>query len=156
MDSFTAKFVKTSECWNWISTTRKPYAKRPGNLCYGLFRRKSGWTNAHRVSFELFKGPIPDGLHVLHKCDNPLCVNPDHLFLGDQDINMKDCNKKERNARGIMLPTAKLTDDAVREIKRDYKPYCRRYGMRHFSEKFGVSSSIISGVITGDRWGHVK
>jgi hypothetical protein len=70
-------------CWIWLGAANR----------YGMVRGD----RAHRVSWKTFRGPIPHGLHVLHKCDTPLCVNPDHLFLGTHLDNMKD---KEEKGRG--------------------------------------------------------
>lgn len=82
-------FVNTnreSDCWMWTG------ARMRGEGSYGRFRNRL----AHRVAWELFKGPIPFGLYVLHRCDNPPCVNPEHLFLGTQQDNMDDAHQKGR------------------------------------------------------------
>ena len=89
---FMSKIKRCDEtnCWDWTS------AKNIGG--YGLFRRektRKSMSSSHRVSYEYFKGEIGKQF-VLHKCDNPSCVNPDHLFLGDQQENMEDCRQKKR------------------------------------------------------------
>jgi hypothetical protein len=88
---FMAKVNKTETCWLWtggIIVRGYPY---------GLFRvDRSPMKLAHRVSYELHKGEIPDGLNVLHTCDNPRCVNPEHLFVGTQKENIQDMNRKGR------------------------------------------------------------
>lgn len=71
---------------------------------------------AHRLAWELNKGPIPHGGHVLHRCDTPACINPDHLFIGDQEINMRDMARKGRH-RGVRK--TKLAHDVVRQIRID-------------------------------------
>lgn len=79
-----------SGCWEW-QAGRNEHG-------YGLFAtRRSGRSRAHRVAYERFVGPIPEGLHVLHTCDNPPCVNPAHLFLGTVKDNSKDMMRKGRN-----------------------------------------------------------
>lgn len=96
---FCSKFeVSDSGCWFWQGTK---------NSCgYGYFYLGKGHvgggkgTGAHRASYYLFKGPIPEGKFVLHTCDNRNCVNPAHLFLGTQLDNMRDCVEKRRNCRG--------------------------------------------------------
>lgn len=82
---FLANIEKTSSCWEWTA------CKTPTG--YGVF----GEGRAHRISYALFKGPIPTGMCVCHACDNPSCVNPDHLWLGTQADNIRDMNAKGRN-----------------------------------------------------------
>ena len=84
-------------CWEWRKSDRARFG-------YGRLRmfedgRQVGRPMAHRVSWELFRGPIPDGMYVLHRCDNPPCVNPDHLFLGTKGDNNRDTFRKGRNLR---------------------------------------------------------
>jgi hypothetical protein len=75
-------------CWNWT--------KHLSGGGYGAFKIEGIMRPAHRVSYELFWGEIPDGLQVCHRCDNKRCINPDHLFLGTQKDNIADCIKKGR------------------------------------------------------------
>lgn len=82
------KIAGLNECWEW-----QAYKNKFG---YGLFNVNYYATMAHRVSWELNNGPIPKGLYVLHKCDNPCCVNPNHLWLGTYKDNMRDCVAKGR------------------------------------------------------------
>ena len=70
---------KEPGCWNWKASIIKDG--------YGQFKFEGKMEDAHRVSYKVFIGPIPENLHVLHKCDNPSCINPDHLFLGTQRDN---------------------------------------------------------------------
>ena len=86
--------IKTSECWAW---TGHKHAKG-----YGVFNIKSKKLKAHRVSYELHIGAIPDGLHVLHKCDVPECTNPEHLYVGTNEQNVADkMNRKRHKAFSI-------------------------------------------------------
>lgn len=97
-------------CWNWTKLTNE--------LGYGIFRRDEirkfydGNKYAHRISWMLYNGTIPNGLYVCHKCDNPLCINPDHLFLGTPKDNNMDKSRKQRGG------VNKVTIDQVRQIKR--------------------------------------
>jgi hypothetical protein len=138
-DRFWSKVRKSSEpdgCWEWMAARWK---RAGGVLSYGNFQtgsRRDGTNRpnyAHRVSWEMAYGPIPDGMNVLHKCDNVACVRPDHLFLGSHEINMKDMARKNRN-----VPRAKLTPIQVLEIRRRYAPalgngpsLAREYGISH-------------------------
>src|SRR6266567_1582450 len=89
---FWPKVRKTSTCWLW--TGMKHY-----KFGYGFFQVGIGDRQlAHRISWKIHNGPIPDGLYVLHKCDTPPCVNPDHLFLGTYYDNMDDMDQKGRRA----------------------------------------------------------
>jgi hypothetical protein len=125
-----------NECWNWIG-----FKKQTG---YGQIRgldknRKSKMLRSHRVSWILTNGEIPDSLCVLHKCDNPSCVNPKHLFLGTIKDNVQDMIKKGRNflRTGIRIRRAKLKEHEVIEIINSKKPGS------FLSKLYGVSNSTI-------------
>ena len=115
------RFVEPCEgCWEWKGNRN--------TTGYGQIRvgRKGPSYLAHRISYELHKGPIPDGKIVRHICDNPSCVNPDHLEVGTHKDNAQDCIDRGRRARRIRPHTRmrKLTDDQVRAIRAD-----RRHAM---------------------------
>lgn len=111
---FEKKFAKTNGCWLW----KGDKWSRPEHG-YGRIYVEGKRVKAHRVAWELYVGPIPTGLHVLHKCDVRLCVNPDHLFLGTKADNAHDRNQKGRQARGKSFPQCKLTDEQVIAIRND-------------------------------------
>lgn len=112
-------------------------------------------TLAHRLSWELFRGTIPTGAHVLHKCDTPACVNPDHLFLGTHSENMADMVRKgrSRGAVGVRNGSARLSEDDVREIRRVYA--LGGVSIRQIARRHGVSFGTIQELLAGKAWRHV-
>lgn len=103
----------------------------------------------HRAAYILANGPIPDGLHVLHRCDNPSCINPMHLFLGTNDDNNADkvAKGRARGAVGERNPKAKLTRHQVRAIRADHRIQSK------IAADYGVSQSMISAIKRGVNWG---
>jgi len=133
------------ECWPWTGAkTTAGY----GSLLVSLGPKRNGY--AHRVSWELHYGPIPDGQHVCHVCDHPACVNPSHLFLGDAAANMQDKAVKGRAPRGVGIKNHKLTEAQVCEIRdRMHISQCE------FARLFGVDQSTISYIRAGKTWKHI-
>ena len=150
-ERFWAKVQQTDNfhCWNW-----EGYINPNGYGRIGLGRRADGHEIAHRVSWILHQGPIPKGLCVLHKCDNPTCVNPNHLFLGHQSDNVRDCVKKGRarggSLKGHFNPNVKLTKRDVGEIRLLYKT--GSYFQRELGEIYGVTQAQISSITRGESW----
>jgi hypothetical protein len=110
---------------------------------------------AHRIAWELASGSkIPTGACVLHRCDNPPCVNPDHLFLGSQADNVKDCVAKGRQARtrGAISGRARLDDESVRVIRQRAAQGATQAAL---AKDYDVDPSAISRAIGGQRWRHV-
>lgn len=103
---------------------------------YGKFTVWPKTTTAHRVAYELFVEPIPTGRWVLHRCDNRLCVNPAHLFLGDAKENIKDMDAKKR--RGTKSQLTYEDAEQIRQMLAD------RYSQQTISQKFNVSQATIS------------
>jgi hypothetical protein len=132
---FLAKVeLMDSGCHEWRSTV-----KRDG---YGAFyfRGRSGFP-AHRVSYILFKGSIPDGKCVMHSCDNKICVNPEHLSVGTLADNIRDMDSKGR--RGTK---SKLTYADAAEIKRLLE---ERYSQEFVAKKFGIDQTTVSKIKLG-------
>lgn len=112
---------------------------------------------AHRVSWSLFRGAIPNSLNVLHRCDVRRCVNPDHLFLGTHADNTRDMISKGRGryraSPGVTNGRAKLTEAQVVEIRARGSAGASR---KKLAAEFGVASTSISGIIHGKSWKHVQ
>ncbi len=147
---FWPKVHKTDGCWLWTGATLQGYGK------IGAGGHKGRPLSAHRVSYEIHYGPIPEGMHVCHRCDNPSCVRPDHLFIGTPADNIADMFSKGRNPprdnKGVRNGSAKLTAEKVVEIRRD-----RAAGvlLKDLARKHGVSLTTISGAARGRNWQHI-
>lgn len=126
------------ECWEWQSS-RTAFG-------YGQFMVNYKNHRTHRFAWELRNGAVPDGLHVLHRCDNPPCVNPAHLFLGTDADNNTDKARKLRSGR------AKLCPCSVRAIR---VLAAEGASLGDLGRRFGVSKCPIALVIAGKTWKHV-
>jgi hypothetical protein len=110
---------------------------------------------AHRSALEVKIGRrLLSGELALHSCDNPPCVNPEHLSVGDHLANNQDCVAKGRHVFGERSPEAKLTEEQAREILREVVPY-RRGIYTALAKRFGVSSRLVAYIATGRRWAHL-
>jgi hypothetical protein len=130
-----------SGCWLWTGAR--------DSSGYGSFGINEERWRASRLAYHFFRGVIPEGAHVLHRCDVRLCVNPNHLFLGDNAINLADMRAKGRQVRGEQQGASRLTQQQVREIKRriaagDCKP--------RIAADFGVTRGAIWHIAVGNTW----
>lgn len=135
-----------SGCWLWAG----PYLKRRHG--YGCFTMRPAGiiqVRAHRLSWELHLGEIPPGVQVLHKCDNPACVNPDHLFLGSHLGNMADRDSKGRQNKGETHGMVKLTEESVRLIFSDPRRHTE------VASEYGISFVTVSDIKRGRSWKHL-
>lgn len=135
-------------CWMWLA-----YKSAQG---YGQFRLSKAIQKAHRVSFEINIGPIPEGLFVCHSCDNPPCVNPDHLFLGTNWDNTHDKVLKGRAQRlqGESHGRSKLTSSDVIDIRA--RLATGNSSQQAIASLFGVNRSIVSSILRGKLWKHIQ
>jgi hypothetical protein len=138
------KVKSKDECWEWVGSLY------PGG--YGIIKINCKNYRTHRLAYELTYGPILNNLHVLHKCDNKKCCNPNHLFLGTHKDNMKDRDLKGRNGdiKGMKNPNHKLTIEQIYEIKRLYNS--KKYTQRELGKLFGTHYNNIWKIINNKSW----
>lgn len=137
-----ARFVdRTGECWLWTRSPRRKWHPRWWNGT----RPEGTHVSAYRFAF----GEIPPGQYVCHRCDNPRCVRPSHLFLGTPGENNADCRRKGRSARGERHGRRKLTEERVRALKADAG------ASKDVAARFGVSVNTVNRIRAGSLWAHV-
>jgi hypothetical protein len=148
LERFWAKVDTSGECWLWTASV--------GTTGYGQFRMGLRTVKAHRLSWELAEAPIPAGFGVLHFCDMPRCVRPDHLFLGTQADNMADAARKGRvrnsPRQGEANRAAKLTDEQVRLARGEHQAGAK---IRQLARRFGVHPKTMRRALLGETWSHV-
>lgn len=144
-ERFLEKFVVSETgCWEWTGLK--------GKWGYGTIGYDRRTCLAHRIAYELFKDPIPQGLLVLHRCDNPGCVNPDHLFLGTNDDNMRDMAAKGRSTKGSRNTESKLTEEIVARMR---DRHARGESYVSIARAYGVNETTARRAIRGLTWTHV-
>ena len=148
LQRFEEKFIPEpkSGCWIWTATKSEDG--------YGKFYFHPTYERSHRASWMFYVGEIPNGLFVLHKCDNPSCVNPYHLFLGTNDDNIKDMVKKgrQRALRGSKHKNAKVTEKDVIEMRKLSESGLSQYKI---AEMFGICKSMANYICNRTNWKHV-
>lgn len=126
---------------------------------YGTYRYRGERGNAHRVVYckihNLLLADIK-GLVVRHTCDNPRCINPEHLVLGTHQDNMQDRHTRNRTSRGVDMPQAKLTSKQVQFIRNHYVRYSKEWGTVAIAHMLGVNQTTVHSVISGKAWTHIE
>jgi hypothetical protein len=134
-ERFEAKYVVLpSGCWEWRSAQ--------GTQRYGQFRAEEGLKKAHVYSYEMARGPVPQGVYVLHSCDNPPCVNPAHLRLGTHIDNMQDVIDRERHQHQRKLSATQI--EAIKALKGVMT-------QQDIATQFGINNSMVSRILSGKR-----
>lgn len=146
-DKFWQKIDRTGECWIW---KRGRFKSGYGKVGYGCKQLRS-----HRIAFALSNGNIPDGLNVLHTCDNPPCCNPAHLWLGTDKDNAADCTAKNRRnpLMGSDNPVSKLSESVVLKMR---KYHTNDTSYAELGRRFGVSRDAARKAVIGITWKHVS
>jgi hypothetical protein len=147
-DYFESLIFKNPEndCWEWRGEIKGGY---------GTFNIKRKPKLVHRIMYERYKGKIPPKINVCHSCDNPSCVNPDHLWLGSQMENVTDMMQKGRGnkARGVEHHNCKITEQEVRDIKKMYNEGIK---MTVIHRSLNVPYKTVQHICYGSSWRHVK
>lgn len=152
MKRFWDKVEKTDTCWNWTAAKSA--------FGHGRFRMGRKLVSPHRLVYEWEHGEIPEGYDICHHCDNPSCVNPQHLFLGTRSDNMKDAMKKNRlpqmvkilERKGSETNNAKLTEKEVLLMRA-----LEKKGMKtkELSKRFGITRRNVRDIIYRRTWTHI-
>lgn len=154
ISAFWARVRKLSkeECWEWQGSF-----DNKTKFGYGRAVYKQKNIRAHRLSWIIENGAIPDNLNVCHKCDNPKCVNPNHLFLGTDKDNVADCIIKGRFTKEIGEDryNAKLNEEQVREIRRRHTIRSKVNSGVALAREFGICRTMVDAIVKRIRWKHV-
>src|ERR1019366_1821706 len=134
--------ILKTHCMLWVGATDR----------YGLMWVRGRPHKAHRVAWTLKRGAIPKGKHVLHHCDNPPCVNDEHLFLGNHRINMEDAAQKGRIARGERHPKSKSTEILITQLRKARTEGCSN---SQISGTFNVPEGTLGNILCGRSWAHL-
>lgn len=152
-DLFDARYIPepNSGCWLWTGAMfEEGYGHFSSKMC------GCSWVEgAHRVSWQIHHGAIPEGLFVCHHCDTPICVNPDHLFLGTSGENTRDAVRKNRMNRpfGEESNSVKITSADVMEILRLHES---GFNSVQIAAKFPINDQSVRNIIRGKTWGHLR
>ncbi|MDE2096668.1 MAG: HNH endonuclease [Patescibacteria group bacterium] len=155
--SYVEKSDDPSECWFWKGT------QSSDKMNYGRFWHAGRLEEAHRAAYVIANGPIGEGLHCLHRCDHPLCVRPDHLFLGTNDDNIRDKIQKGRTVKGRSYKEAALSPGqkgerhwksrlTAEQVQSIHERRARGERLRSLASEFGLSETHVSEIARGRTW----
>lgn len=140
--------VKTESCWIWTGS------KFPRG--YGCISFCNKNRSVHKLSYQIFIGPVSNGLEVCHKCNNKACLNPEHLYLASHKENLNHASRDGLIPFGENGSNSKLKQIDVDEIRKIYKKYKKGCGCHFLARKFFVSPSTINRITSGRTWKHAK
>lgn len=135
---------RPNECWEW-----RGYRTPDG---YGRFVFEMKNIPAHRAAYQVYNGPIPNGMVIRHTCDTPPCVNPAHLLVGKPADNVRDRTERDRTCKGSDKPQSKLCEADVRDIRRRYAAGESQYKLK---DEYGVAQNTIWSIVHRITWSHV-
>lgn len=144
-DRLNARLDKSGDCWIWTG-----HKKASG---HAQINRNGKHEYAHRIAWELANGPIPEGMQICHKCDNPPCCNPDHLFLGTQRDNMADKVSKGRQIRGSAAGKSNLTERDVVIIR---ERHAAGETFKLIARDYDVTDAAVRHIVNRKNWKHVE
>ena len=139
-------YIDTNNCWICIS--HAPIGK--GLNYYPRFYRGGKRIKISKYIYQKYKGEIPDNMIVRHTCDNPRCINPEHLLLGTIRDNARDMVERDRSLRGEKHPSAKITNEIAIKIKKD-----NGHTLQELATMYNISQSIVFGIRHRLRWKHI-
>lgn len=142
---FWENVIKTDYCWNWVG--------RVNLEGYGLISENGKQYRANRISYQMKNGPIKNEMLICHKCNNPNCVNPDHLYEGTPKENSQDMILAGHSRKGIKNTNAILNEEKVLQIRKIYKE--KKTSYKALSINFEVSEATIGQIIRRDTWTHI-
>lgn len=147
LERFESQFVRVpiGGCWIWTGSNKNQF----GHGAFKWGARNTRVEFAHRASWILYKGDIPKDMCVCHSCDNPSCVNPEHLFLGTRADNAADKVAKGRQPRGSKVPGSKITESIALQIK------TLGESTKSMAQTFGISRQSVADIVYGRTWKHV-
>ena len=151
MAAFLARVDKSGgadACWPWLGAD-------DGQSGRGRFSIHGKSTSAPKAAWLLLRGAIPNGLWVLHTCDNPPCVNLAHLYLGTHADNVRDAGERRRRAVGLRCGSHKVTPEIVRAMRSEYKPRDKEWSGRRLAAKYVVGQNCAAKILRGETWKEV-
>lgn len=145
-ERFWSKVEQSDGCWLW-------QAARDGQGYGRIGSNRTRPLRAHRLAYEFTFGPIPEGMDVLHQCDNPPCVRPDHLRVGTHEDNVRDMYEKRRHTKGEDSHFAKVTGADVRAMREAWES--GRSSVRNLAAQYGLSPSGVRQIVYRRKWKHI-